>query len=317
MEYSFSFVAVIGMSWRYGVEDASPRGSCPSPRTGASTSRSGASARASRPRSGPGRCPCRCSRGRRRRRRAARAAAHEVLHDDRSGQRRHQRVPTLVQRVGLAAPGATKSVGELVARRRRTSTSTAPAASARSLHRLPVAGRRLADVGGTGRRPPRRPAPRCIHRTAHRRVESSAVCEHHSLRPPCAPFSFDCVSRARPARPRETCAMVAPPALCARRTSSVSSPATVPRTPGRARPGRGPTPTTWAAPRRRAQHDQVRRVTRPRRPTHRQHTAQVVVGRQLVGLVLRDGVHGLAAGHPHLDGAQILQVARHGRLRRR
>ena len=29
---------------------------------------------------------------------------------------------------------------------------------------------------------------------------------------------------------------------------------------------------------------------------------------------LRNGVHGLAAGYPHLDGTELLQVARHGRL---
>ena len=48
-----------------------------------------------------------------------------------------------------------------------------------------------------------------------------------------------------------------------------------------------------------------------------QHPAQLVDRREPVGLELGDGVHGLAAGHAHLDRAEVLEVARHGRLRGR
>ena len=34
------------------------------------------------------------------------------------------------------------------------------------------------------------------------------------------------------------------------------------------------------------------------------------------GLVLRNRVDGLAARHPHLDGAKVVEIARHRRLRR-
>ena len=69
IEYTFSFVAGIGISWRRR-RGSTPRGSCPSPAPGRSP-RGRGRAPGSTPRSAPGRCPCRCSRGRPRRRRGS------------------------------------------------------------------------------------------------------------------------------------------------------------------------------------------------------------------------------------------------------
>ncbi len=45
-----------------------------------------------------------------------------------------------------------------------------------------------------------------------------------------------------------------------------------------------------------------------------EHPAEVVLGGALVRGQLGDGVDGLAAGDPDLDGAEVLEVARHGGL---
>jgi hypothetical protein len=42
--------------------------------------------------------------------------------------------------------------------------------------------------------------------------------------------------------------------------------------------------------------------------------AEVVFGRPLLGGELRDGVDGRAPGDAHLDGAEIVEIARHGGL---
>ena len=46
------------------------------------------------------------------------------------------------------------------------------------------------------------------------------------------------------------------------------------------------------------------------------HPAELVLGRDAVGLVLRDGVDALPRRDPHLHRAEVLQVAGHGGLRR-
>ena len=64
---------------------------------------------------------------------------------------------------------------------------------------------------------------------------------------------------------------------------------------------------------RRAQDDEVGRVGDLDDPLA-QHPPQVVLGRPLLLRELGDGVDELAAAGPHLDGAEVLEVARDGRL---
>ena len=84
---------------------------------------------------------------------------------------------------------------------------------------------------------------------------------------------------------------------------------------GRASPERSRAEaTTWAHP------GGVRSTTRLPRVGHlghplAEHPAQVVVRGEPLGLVLGDGVGQVAARQPHLHRAEVLEVARHGRLR--
>ena len=66
--------------------------------------------------------------------------------------------------------------------------------------------------------------------------------------------------------------------------------------------------------RRGAQDDEVAGVRDLDHPVA-EHPAEVVLGRPLVVGQLGDGVDGLAAADPHLDGAEVLEVARDRRLR--
>ena len=66
---------------------------------------------------------------------------------------------------------------------------------------------------------------------------------------------------------------------------------------------------------RRAQHHQVARVRHLDHPLP-QHPAQVVLGGDLVHREFRQGVRRIAAGQPDLHRAQVLQVARHRGLGR-
>jgi hypothetical protein len=64
----------------------------------------------------------------------------------------------------------------------------------------------------------------------------------------------------------------------------------------------------------RAQHDQVAAALHLGHPLAHD-PAQLVLRREPGRLVLGDRVHGLAAGHAHLHGTEVLQVARHRGLR--
>ena len=93
---------------------------------------------------------------------------------------------------------------------------------------------------------------------------------------------------------------------------SVSSPATVPRTAGSAGPVERRADDVGRA-RRRAQHDEVARRRHLDHPVA-EDPAQVVVGRPLVLGQLGDGVDRLPVRAAHLDGPEVVEVARHGRL---
>ena len=107
--------------------------------------------------------------------------------------------------------------------------------------------------------------------------------------------------------------MTCPPTSSSTITSTVSSPATVPMTASQAAPierraydmGRSG---------RRAQHHQIARVGHLDHPLP-QHPAQVILRRDLVHRQLGQRVGGVAAGQPHLDCAQVLEVPRHRGLR--
>ena len=110
---------------------------------------------------------------------------------------------------------------------------------------------------------------------------------------------------------RRPCRPLAVPS--ATTTRIVSSPATVPRTPGRPGPVERRGHHVGGAGRR-AQHDEVGRAwatSTTQSPTTRRRWS---TGSALLARQLGDGVDGLAAGHPHLDGAEVLEVARHGGL---
>ena len=108
----------------------------------------------------------------------------------------------------------------------------------------------------------------------------------------------------------------APPAgLGRRRTACVSSPATVPSSPSR--PLRSSAEaTTWAQP------GGVRRTTRlpelrPRPPTPPSPGAAGRAERRAPARTRASAYTVVAAGHAHLDRAEVLEVARHRRLRGR
>ena len=222
--------------------------------------------------------------------------------------------------------GTTKS-SAISARASTTTASTAPAARARLAHDVEVAA--LADVQRHGDHLDAELLLEPAHR--HRGVEAAAVGQHDSLRHHCAPFSsvpsrLPCrrslhraVGRAvgagrvvvpscrparraarRPARRRQSSAAT---------TRTVSSPATVPITPSKPLRSRAE-PTTWARSGRGAQDDEVGRVRHLDHPLP-QHPPEMVLGRDLVHGQLGQGVDGLTAGDPHLDGADLLEVARH------
>ena len=66
----------------------------------------------------------------------------------------------------------------------------------------------------------------------------------------------------------------------------------------------------------RPQHDEVRRARDLGDPLAH-HPPQLLERRQPVGRELGDGVHGLAARHAHLHRPEVVEIARHGGLRRR
>ena len=113
---------------------------------------------------------------------------------------------------------------------------------------------------------------------------------------------------------RSCAASRAPPTPSSATHSMVSSPATVPSTP--ARPDRSSAEaTTWAEPGGVRRTTRVPRVARPRPPTRPAPGGGGPAAR-CGRLVLRDGVDALAARHPDLDRAEVVEVAGHGGLGR-
>ena len=115
-----------------------------------------------------------------------------------------------------------------------------------------------------------------------------------------------------PARSRSVSAKRSPPAGSVATHSIVSSPATVPSKPFEpaAVERRG---DDVGAPRRRAHDDEVAGARHLGDPLPH-HAAQVVERGDTLGRELGHGVHRRPARHADLDRAEILEVARHGRL---
>ena len=194
--------------------------------------------------------------------------------------------------------------------------STAPAASARVADRAPRRSSRR-----PGRRRPRARSPR--RRAPRSSIAPRRRCRVHRCRP--APLAWasgsssrsslvECVDRAtsQAGQLAEPVGHLGAARSSATTTSRVSSPATVPRTPVRPARSRAE-PDDVRRARRRAQHDEVARVRDLDDPVA-EHPAQVVLGRALLLREIGDGVDALATAGPHLDGAQVFEVARHGGL---
>ena len=156
----------------------------PHDRTGASTSRSGASARVDTSKR-TWSLPLPGAAVRHRVGTVLAGRGHQVLDDHRPRQRRDQRVAALVERVGLEHRHAVVA-GELVAGVDHDGLDRAGAQRPLA-HDVPVVAR-LADVDGQGDDLDAHVVDHPAH--GHRRVEAAAVGQHHSLRHWSASFSL-------------------------------------------------------------------------------------------------------------------------------